>query len=214
MGESRAVIKISDSDPIHATLTEVIAEAVFFIPSNHDGGREMTSRLKDRLLRQIERSLARLAREEENESEVLRCVLRIVERIEKQTKQPQVRFDWKVEGPKLKEKRMPLEVSITNEEQIKVHVTPVTLAGKPAKLDGPPAWSVVSGPAKVVAATDGLSADIISDDNDLGDTIILVDADADLGEGKDDVQDTITVHTTHANAKSLGLSADAPTVKP
>lgn len=109
---------------------------------------------------------------------------------------------------------MPLEISLTNEQQVKVHLAPVTLAGKPTKLDGAPVWSVVSGPAKVVPATDGLSADLITDDTDLSDTIFLVDADADLGEGKEDVQDTITLHTTHANAANLGLSADAPTLKP
>lgn len=109
---------------------------------------------------------------------------------------------------------MPLELSITNEEQVVVHLAPVTAAGKPTKLDGAPTWTVVSGPAKVNAAADGLSATLVSDDNDLSDTIVKVSADADLGDGVEEVADTITLHTTHANAKSLGLSADAPTLKP
>src|SRR5437867_13384347 len=109
---------------------------------------------------------------------------------------------------------MPLELSVTNEEQVKVDVTPVTLAGKPAKLDGKPQWEIVSGPAKAQAADDGLSADLVSDNEDLGDTVIQVSADADLGDGVEEVSDTILLHTTHANAKSLGLSADAPTLKP
>jgi len=126
-----------------------------------------------------------------------------------------VRFGWAVEPPKLKEiKHMPLELTVTNEEQVKVHLSPVTAAGKPTKLDGKPTWSVVSGPGKVVPADDGLSADLVSDDADLSDTTFLVDADADLGEGVEDIQDTILLHVTHANAKSLGLSADAPVIKP
>lgn len=109
---------------------------------------------------------------------------------------------------------MPLELTITNEQQVKVHLTPITDAGKPAKLDGAPVWSVVSGPGKVTPAADGLSADLISDDADLSDTIYKVDADADLGSGVTDVADTITLHVLHANATNLGLSADAPTLKP
>jgi hypothetical protein len=136
-------------------------------------------------------------------------------------------FGWKIDPATAKSKEgaehcMPLELSITNEEQVKVHLTPVTTAGKPAQLDGPPTWERVSGPAKVKPADDGLSADLVSDDEDLSDTVIQVSADADLGEGVETIRDTILLHTTHANAKSLGLSrmivrsfvADAPTLKP
>jgi hypothetical protein len=132
-----------------------------------------------------------------------------------ETKKRMVRFGWAVEPPKLKGKiRMPLELTVTNEEQVKVHLAPVTAAGKPTKLDGKPAWTVVSGPAKVVPADDGLSADLVSDDTDLSDTTFMVDADADLGSGVEDIQDTILLHVSHANAKNLGLSADAPVLKP
>lgn len=108
---------------------------------------------------------------------------------------------------------MPLQVQITNEQKVVVHLNPVTTALKPAKLDGAPTWAVISGPAKVNPAADGLSAEIVSDDNDLSDTIIKVDGDADLGSGVEDVADTITVKTIHANAASLGLTADAPILK-
>lgn len=109
---------------------------------------------------------------------------------------------------------MPLELSITNEQQVKVHLTPKTAAEKPAKLDGIPVWSKISGPGAVVAAEDGLSADLVSDNEDLSDTIFQVTADADLGEGVEQIADTITLHTTHANATNLGLTADEPVSKP
>lgn len=109
---------------------------------------------------------------------------------------------------------MPLELSLTNEQQVKVHITPVTASGKPAKLDGAPTWEVTSGPGKVVPADDGLSADLITDNEDLSDTVYQVNADADLGEGVETVSDTILLHTKHANASSLGLTADDPVLKP
>src|SRR6185369_1584716 len=69
-----------------------------------------------------------------------------------------VAFGWSVGQPQLKKKRiaMPLEVTMTNEEKITVRLSPKTQAGKPTKLDGAPKWSIVSGPARVVPADDGL----------------------------------------------------------
>lgn len=132
----------------------------------------------------------------------------------KPDKKNRVAFGWSVGQPKLKKKgNRVLELTISNEQKVKVHVNPVTDAGKPAKLDGVPKWSVVSGPGTVVPADDGLSADLVSADDDLSDTTFLVDADANLGTEVEDVQDTILLHVTHANAKNLGLTADAPVLK-
>ncbi len=108
---------------------------------------------------------------------------------------------------------MPLELKITNEQQVKVSLKPVTDTGKPAALDGSPAWTVISGNSQVVVAEDGLSADLVSSDEP-GDTIVSVKADADLGEGVEEIADTITLTVIGATAKNLGLSAGAPTPKP
>lgn len=107
---------------------------------------------------------------------------------------------------------MPIEVSISNEQKVPITVSPKTDTGKPAKLDGAPVWSVVSGDSTVVPAADGLSADLVSSDTP-GDTVFLVDGDADLGSGVEDVQDTITLHVLGANAKNLGLAAGTPVAK-
>lgn len=117
------------------------------------------------------------------------------------------------EERKTKVKTVPIKLVITNEQKIKVRLNPVTEAGKPTKLDGKPQWSVVAGPGTVEPAEDGLSADLISDDTDLSDTTFLVDADADLGDGVEEVQDTITLSVTHANAKTLGLVAESAVLK-
>jgi hypothetical protein len=109
-------------------------------------------------------------------------------------------------------KQMPVEVSLTVEEKVTATLKPVTKTGKPAKLDGVPVWSVVSGDATVVPAADGLSADLVSSDTP-GDTVFLVDGDADLGAGVVDIQDTITLHSLGANAANLGITVSDPVPK-
>ena len=108
---------------------------------------------------------------------------------------------------------MPAEITLTNEQQVVATLKPVTSTGKPAKLDGAPKWSVVSGDGTVTPSDDGLSATLVTPDLP-GDTTYMVDADADLGSGVEDLQDVIVVHTTGANAKNLGISLGNPTSKP
>src|SRR5262245_963856 len=126
-----------------------------------------------------------------------------------------VRFSFSV-GPvtnKQKGKTPMLEITITNEQQVKVTLNPTTEAGHPASLDGPPAWSVISGDSTVTPSDDGLSADLISA-NDPGDTDFLVKADADLGSGVQEISDVVRLHVNGAQAANLGLSAGDPTPKP
>ena len=106
-----------------------------------------------------------------------------------------------------------LEITITNEQQVNVVLHPVTATGRPATVDGAPTWTVQSGDSTVTAAGDGLSADLISSDTP-GDTEILVQADADLGEGVIPISDIIRLTVSHANAANLGLVAGDPTPKP
>lgn len=107
---------------------------------------------------------------------------------------------------------MPAEVSITNEQKITATLTPVTDTGKPAKLDGVPTWEVVSGNSTIEVAEDGRSATLISSD-DPGDTQFLVKADANLGEGVEEISDVILLHVVGATAKNLGLTLGAPVPK-
>ena len=105
-----------------------------------------------------------------------------------------------------------LEVSITNEEQVRVTLAPVTSTGKPASLDGTPTWEVVTGESTVQPDADGKSAQLVSSDNP-GDTDFLVKADADLGEGVTEISDIIRLTVAGAQAANLGLTAEAPTPK-
>lgn len=105
-----------------------------------------------------------------------------------------------------------IDISITNEEKVKVTLAPKTSTGKPAALDGKPTWTVTSGAATVEVSEDGLSAFLVSADAP-GDTVVLVEADADLGSGVQTVSDTIQLHVLGALAASLGVTVDAPIAK-
>jgi len=128
-------------------------------------------------------------------------------------KKKQSHFDFKIGPITLKEnKKMSLSIAITNEQKVKVSITPVTATGKPAKLDGLPVWSVASGSATLDVAADGLSAFLVSPDSP-GDSEILIEADADLGAGVVTISDTVKLSVAGALATSLGLVADAPVAK-
>lgn len=106
---------------------------------------------------------------------------------------------------------MPLALSCTNEQKIRVTATPVTSTGRPASLDGPVAVSVVSGDS-TFALMDATSFELISSDTP-GATTFLVEADADLGGGVVLIQDTITLDVLGALAVNLGLTAAVPEAK-
>lgn len=104
------------------------------------------------------------------------------------------------------------EIKLTNEQKIRVALTPKTATGKPAVLDGKPVWEVLSGGSTVEVAEDGLSAYLVSSDTP-GDTQVLVKADADLGEGVEEISDVIKLTVEGAKAASLGLTIGEPEAK-
>lgn len=124
------------------------------------------------------------------------------------------RFDYRI-GPVINKNErtpMPLEISITNEQKVTVTLKPVTATGKPAPLDGVPTWTIQTGDSTVVPAADGLSASLVSSDSP-GDTVYLVEADADLGSGTETIADTIRLSVIGARAANLGLVAGDPEPK-
>ena len=104
---------------------------------------------------------------------------------------------------------MPVEKAITNEQKINGALNIKTQGGKPASVDGKPVWSIISGDGTMAVAEDGMSADLISTDVP-GDTLYLVEADADLGAGVEKISDTIKITTVGARAANLGLTLGAP----
>jgi hypothetical protein len=169
----------------------------------HDHGNHC-ERSVERLLVDIHNTLSDTERQNQQRHDELIRTLR--------QGRKRVSFTFEVGVPQQKDSRMPLELKITNEQQVDVTVSPRTDSGKPAKLDGSPAWTVISGNSQVVVSEDGLSATLVSSDEP-GDTIVSVKADADLGEGVEEIADTITLSVIGATAKNLGLTAGTPTQK-
>lgn len=123
---------------------------------------------------------------------------------------PVVGFSVQVRSRKTTHKPM-LEVKLTTEQEVDVALTPTTEAGQPAQLDGVPNWSIISGDGSVTPSDDGLSAIIYSENP--GTTQILVEADADLGDGVETVSGIITLTVTGAKAKFLGLTVGEPRLR-
>jgi len=128
---------------------------------------------------------------------------------------PRVHFEWAIGlvHNKPAKEATKMDIKLTNEQQVKVTLNPKTDAGKSVKVDGKPTFEVISGNSTVVVAEDGLSAMLVSAD-DPGDTEILVKADADLGEGVEEISEVIRLQVAGATAKNLGLVAGTPETKP
>lgn len=128
-----------------------------------------------------------------------------------QARSPRLRF---IVGPvTLKTRTLhTMQLTITNEEKVKVTLNPVTPGGHPTTVDGTPDWSVQSGDVTLEQAQDGLSCEIISGDNP-GAAEVLVEADADLGSGTVTITGLIQVNVTGAQATNLGLTAGNPEPK-
>ena len=117
---------------------------------------------------------------------------------------------WHV-GPVIKKgaKRMPLDLSLSSEEQCRLSITPLTPGGDPAPIDGEAAWSVEG--TCTVEPIDATSVWVIA--GDVGDSTVTVLCDADMGDGVVHLADTCVVHVATRMAANLGLTADAPVLK-
>lgn len=100
-----------------------------------------------------------------------------------------------------------LSITLTNTEKVRVVLNP-TGKGKKAKVDGVPTWTVTAGKCTLDVAPDGLSAFVVSADDDAGVSSISVLADADLGSGVVDISDIIEATVTGEAAEALGLTAE------
>lgn len=108
---------------------------------------------------------------------------------------------------------MPLERNLTTEQRALLVVAPVTAAGHPAPIDGEATVEIVSGDGTVTPQ--GEPGKFYLNSGDLpGDTVFLVQADADLGAGVENIADTVTLHVASPRAASLGLGLGENELKP
>ena len=105
-----------------------------------------------------------------------------------------------------------MNLTITNEQQIEITLHPVSQGGQPVSVENIQ-WSVVSGNSTVIHEGPDATTAILRSEDGVGDTVFLVQADADLGEGVETISDTIVLTVGSPHAQNLGLSAGEPTLK-
>ena len=102
---------------------------------------------------------------------------------------------------------MPLPIACTNEQKVTVISTPRTAGGRPAAVEGALRVTVQSGDGTVEQSpATPLQFKAVSGDLP-GDTVYLVEADADLGAGVTLISDVVTLTVTSATAANIGLAA-------
>lgn len=105
-----------------------------------------------------------------------------------------------------------IQGTCNNEQKIPFSIRPQTAKGKDVEIDGPPRVSVVSGNCTTEVADDGKTGFIISGEEP-GMSQVLIEADADLGEGVVTVSEVIEVTVNGALASNLGVSLGTPVDK-
>lgn len=106
-----------------------------------------------------------------------------------------------------------LNIACTTDQKVPVTASPLTASGKAAQIDGALTVTVQSGAGSVEQdAATPLSFNAISGDVP-GDTVYLVEGDADLGAGVVTIQDIVTLTVSGANAASFGLVGGVPVAK-
>jgi len=101
---------------------------------------------------------------------------------------------------------MALSISCTNEEQVPVTASPVSSSGRPAAIDGALTVTVQSGDGTVLQDEATPLVFTCRSGDGPGETVYLVSADADLGEGVVTISDLVTLTVTSATAASFGLA--------
>ena len=126
---------------------------------------------------------------------------------------PSPRLRWHV-GPIVPRQgeRMSIEVSMSTEQQVRLSITPLTPGGDPAPIDGAAVWQI-EGPC-TLAPIDDVSVWVVGNTTAVGDSVVTVTADADLGAGFVPIADTCVVHVANPQAASLGMAADEPVLIP
>jgi hypothetical protein len=106
-----------------------------------------------------------------------------------------------------------LNVSCTTAEKVPITANPQTGSGQPAQLEGPLTVTVESGDGSVEQdPSTPLEFNAVSG-SVAGDTVFLVQGDADLGAGVVTIEDRVTLTVTEESASAIGLVAGPPIPK-
>lgn len=109
---------------------------------------------------------------------------------------------------------MSLAIACNNEQKVPVTAAPTSANGRPAPVDGALTITVQSGDGTFLQdPASPLVFDAVSGDAP-GDTVYLVEADADMGPGDPVlIQDLVTLTVTSAVAANFGFTSGAPVPK-
>jgi len=111
-----------------------------------------------------------------------------------------------------KEPTMSMEFRITSEYKLPVGAKhPMTPLGRPATLDGPVTFTVLEGTC-TIEPIDDVTAYLVPGDDFL-DSVVLMEADADLGDGVETISETVILHVDHPMASSMGVEAGEPVLR-
>jgi hypothetical protein len=139
---------------------------------------------------------------------------RLVDLLTRWSPCPPVVLEWHVGPMQPKERKtMPVTVQMTTEDMVRVAPHPMSKGGHAATLDGAPTYTVASGDVTLQPDDADPNATWILS-GAMGQSVVHVSADADLGEGVVTIEDDVTVDVIHADAIALGMEAEAPVVKP
>lgn len=144
-----------------------------------------------------------------------RLIYRLVEILFGVTPAPQLQVSRVTIGQKTKSKSM--KTAITTEQYVDITLSPKTLSGRPARVDGTPVWSVESGIdlVDVIPSPNGLVGRIAAEAFDrVGIAVVRVTADVDVGEGIEPVFEEIEVAVTGPKAATLGVATLVPQLIP
>ena len=98
---------------------------------------------------------------------------------------------------------------LTDTQEVDLAIQPLDKKGKPAQVDGVPAW--VSSDTTIITVTpaaDGLSA--VATAGNIGHAQVTVSADADLGPGVTTITGVLEIDVAGGQAVSLGITAGTP----
>lgn len=102
------------------------------------------------------------------------------------------------------------KMDIRDDQQVALTISIVDKKGKPAQVDGVPAWAGSDDTViTVTAAADGMSANVVGVAP--GSARVVVTADADLGTGTTDLTGTLDFNVLAGGAVSISIAAGTPT---
>jgi hypothetical protein len=103
---------------------------------------------------------------------------------------------------------------LTDVQEVDLSIQPVDKKGNAAPVEGAPAWSSsMPDVVSLTVAEDGLSAKAVAV-GPLGVAQILVEADADLGEGIKPISGTLDIEVVPSEAVGLSVVAGVPVDQP